>query len=374
VTSRITQGRIASPPRTDARVAVTTQHPNAVSKVDTLVLRNVPLLPDGRTAPLPITLPADVQGVVVTAVASRASSVVVERFVAPGGKVLVDAKPASPRVPIDPKLIDGGPAASPNPVLVGLMKGTGTALLPNNPSVTLRGGNAQVVVRAADDGPGGKLTPAKGTVDVTVQIKRAPDVKKGRLPLTFYFTGQNGLSASAAPNSPVFKATMKALTAQYQQAGIEIGPVQYVDLPPALGRDPVPLTKLLAQGQPQRGVGVYFVDQSPVGGVAMSSALPGPAAGAGMPAGVVVGTRALRLQVPPVAAGEELARDVGHELGHFLGLFHTRELDGGLRDPFADTADGDRHNPMFPMDGQPGNFSRAQAEVLRRHPAVEIVR
>ena len=63
-----------------------------------------------------------------------------------------------------------------------------------------------------------------------------------------------------------------------------------------------------------------------------------------------------------------LAKLIAHELGHYLGLYHTVEADGTL-DQLADT---DAHNLMFarPLDAEAQDFSPAQFQVMRRHPAI----
>ena len=73
-----------------------------------------------------------------------------------------------------------------------------------------------------------------------------------------------------------------------------------------------------------------------------------------------------------------LAVTCAHEIGHFLGLYHTSEHDGQLHDPIPDTpecaADGsaqcaDADNVMFWTGGASRHvLSEGQGMVLRRHP------
>lgn len=81
-----------------------------------------------------------------------------------------------------------------------------------------------------------------------------------------------------------------------------------------------------------------------------------------------------------------MGRTLAHEIGHMLGLFHTVEVDGSVRDPFSDTAkctiDHDTNgngfleviecateggdNLMFPtVSAQSTKLSAQQQKVLR---------
>ncbi len=63
-----------------------------------------------------------------------------------------------------------------------------------------------------------------------------------------------------------------------------------------------------------------------------------------------------------------VARLLTHELGHFLGLYHSVEMDG-VQDDLSDTG---ADNVMFfnPLATAAQGFSPGQFEVIRRHPAV----
>jgi hypothetical protein len=63
-----------------------------------------------------------------------------------------------------------------------------------------------------------------------------------------------------------------------------------------------------------------------------------------------------------------LAKLLAHELGHYLGLYHSVEADGTL-DQLADT---DETNLMYysPLTVPAAMFSPSQFQVMRRHPAI----
>jgi hypothetical protein len=71
---------------------------------------------------------------------------------------------------------------------------------------------------------------------------------------------------------------------------------------------------------------------------------------------------------PRAEAPPHLVRVLAHELGHYLGLYHTVERDGRA-DLLADT---DAHNLLnaIPVLLDARGLSAEQARIVRRHPAV----
>ena len=63
-----------------------------------------------------------------------------------------------------------------------------------------------------------------------------------------------------------------------------------------------------------------------------------------------------------------LARLIAHELGHYLGLYHSVEEDG-TADLLADTDAGNLMSFRPSTTGSP-SFSASQFRIMRRHPAV----
>lgn len=62
------------------------------------------------------------------------------------------------------------------------------------------------------------------------------------------------------------------------------------------------------------------------------------------------------------------ARVLAHEIGHYLGLYHTVELDG-LADTLDDTTADNTMNPR-PTLATAAGFTPSQGRVMRMHPAV----
>lgn len=154
----------------------------------------------------------------------------------------------------------------------------------------------------------------------------------------------------------------------------------FAELRSMVASAPLPVSTLELQS-----VDVFIVDElggdfsgsGQLGG--LSSGLPGPPALHGtMASGVVIAARTLGDE----RANKRLGRLWAHELGHFLGLYHTTENDAVAADPLSDTAFcgagltsnpaacPDADNLMFPTNivRSPGILSEGQRRVLRTSP------
>lgn len=200
--------------------------------------------------------------------------------------------------------------------------------------------------------------------------------------LNIYLVGLEDIDASGAPNDSDFQATIDEFDRIYQQVGFEIGEINYIDVTGdaateyAVVRSQQAVQNLVAEStRPEGGydealsANIFFVRGMELGGaIGISMGLPGPAGLHGTPAsGVVFTSEYMGRSVPSRFDNTDVDGNlftgliIAHEVGHYLGLFHTTEQQGRGADPLDDTpeCDGgdfpqdcpDLNNLMFPLAG-----------------------
>lgn len=340
---------------------------------------------DGRTAPLAIPLPG-----AGAAVALRISDpsgapvcVQLESVVDPGGGAWVTSAAG-----------DWGPFCVTCPQRVSVGIGYGLFVLPSNDQPPPWPSTLQVIAGTRDCAtllPAPPSQPALLRIEGLVPEAVAPS-RVGVISLGLAFLRQSPL-ADEATRQAVLPQALQLVNELFAPGALQVvvARTRVVDTPSAtieLSRgDDGPLDALFGQvlgdgvcgAPPDDGwVPVVFAGclrvVDPVLSTtsepdALTPGIPDGFAPAGRAHGVYVKGQSCQAGMAPIAwSPSMLAKLLAHELGHYLGLYHSVEADGTV-DQLADT---DQTNLMYysPLTVAAPTFSPSQFQVMRRHPAV----
>ncbi|MBU1429913.1 hypothetical protein KKF91_05040 [Myxococcota bacterium] len=329
---------------------------------------------NGQSELFEIELPEDVLSVTMIVLGDERHMVTIEHFEGPDGQILVSANPPGVTINDFDRMFTPfpGPFKSPNRVAVASMA-VGTMLAPNNPEVAVGPGPWTYRLAALNATSG---APGNLAVDLTVLIRRGPEPTGGLLDVHLHFTGAHGWTAANAPTDEDFQVALARMRAFYAEIGVRLGEITYDDIPEAfqtadIGAEPGSvLHQIYALNRYSSGVGLFFVERinSPfgagsIGGIAGGT--PGPSLIPNTPrSGVVIATEA---DPDPRAIGHIM----GHETGHFLGLYHTSEMMmQDTHDQIPDTPQGDASNTnlMYPtVTAGDAHLSEGQGWVMKRN-------
>lgn len=339
-----------------------------------LDLGTVTVLADGRSSWITFDLPDQASSFVVTALGPHTSLLTLARLSAPDGMIVVPEGWADG--PNPPRL------CVPCPNRIGTSAAEASFLVPGTPGLVVKPGPWTLKLQAYSVDPiSHAAKPQPGTLQLRVDlVRRSPQLPRhGRVDLNLCLTGGHGITAEIALQHTRIQQAISEVRATYAPAGIEIGEVRAFDVEPAsltvihdaAADGDLTALMLTGAGLPM-GINVFLVDDiivaGELGGAAavrgLTGSIPGPPLEVGGPrAGFVV---SLRLQT---GEPDLLGRVMAHELGHFLGLFHTTEQ-SGLHDTLPDTAHGDANNLMFWAQSESGEaeLTPQQADVLFANP------
>ncbi len=334
----------------------------------------------GYTEMLTLDLPDDVQSLTIVGIGDPTVFYSVVHLEGPEGQLLVAENPPGVQITAFDRQLSPFPGAfkSPNRSATAAT-GLATLLAPNNPEVEVSPGEWRFQIAGL-----GQFGPTTTAVDILVYVKRGPRPERGVLDVHMHFTGSRGWTAANAPDDPDFQAALNRLAEFYGEIGIELGEVTYTDIPERFravdsgpqGPGPAALDSTLhemfALSAFETGLSFFFVDRigepqfgGAIGGIAGGT--PGPMLQPGtVRSGVAVATA---LDPNPLSIGHIM----GHEGGHFLGLYHTQEFFGGITDQILDTPEGNAggDNLMFPtVTSAPAHLTAGQGFVMHMNAAV----
>ena len=250
----------------------------------------------------------------------------------------------------------------------------GTSILvPNDPRIKVTQGNWRATLQSTQSS------------QHSVRVKRLEQQATGRpksirIPLNIYLSGAGGINEDNCADHPRMQRALTELTSIFSRVSIDIIPVQFFQISDefqiiedfTLHNDQG--LSLLRSAQDQEGINLFIIERfesdeavlGTVGGV--SAAIPGDPHAGGRFSGVVVAT-SFSEDEPQT---DLLGLTIAHEIGHFLGLFHTEEA-AGFEDNIEDTNTESPNNLMHHLS-QLGfdQLTAQQGMVLRSHPAGQL--
>lgn len=245
-------------------------------------------------------------------------------------------------------------------------------LYPNSPSLTLTPGRHRLRFTALQ--LHGGVAPDE---EVTVRLyTRDGAAAGGRIALDF-FVADDAVDGDPAPLADALVVALGRLLAR---AGLGISDYTVANVHADAAVTTGALRAAGARAQALHVVIVRAIDDGSGGTIAgYSRGLPGPFAADRPNAAVLISSEpfASATGTLDVAA---LAVTCAHEIGHYLGLYHTSERDGRQHDPIADTPEcapgqspcPDADNVMFwTGGGARSTLTTGQSFIMRLHPLVQ---
>lgn len=222
-------------------------------------------------------------------------------------------------------------------------------------------------------------------VDVTATLRGDTAVELQRyLNLNFVYLPGSSLSREIAQSAPEFAALLQKIDERMASVGIAVGEVTHYDLDRpefsviATWEEAGQMFLTSDEAGAPRAMNVYCVQgfEPPLNpAIGLSGGIPGPPYNGTLDSGIAVRT-------PPLFTCSNCLDAFGslfaHEIGHYLGLYHTTEANLVREDPFSDTPRchapdlaicPDWNYVMFPViHWENLVWSPGETAVVRSHP------
>ena len=272
-------------------------------------------------------------------------------------------------------------------------------LYPNSPELRAEEGTYTITIRGRDAFTGNNLSAEE--IDISIYTPEVKPQETCGIHLDFLV---DDAAIDLASFEDAVASIVETVDRDFRQVGIKVADYQFyrVDMQSSdinLGDNSAisvvddVLDKTIPNGA-ARDNAVHVMLVRRVGGsdnptfdpAGYSMGLPGPYAADRGTAAVLVSTE-LYADFDGFLDADGLASSLSHEIGHFLGLYHTSERNGVNHDPIGDTPECDseftcsdpfRKNIMtssFWLQGADpstrNRFSEGQGRVMRGHPLCE---
>lgn len=282
--------------------------------------------------------------------------------------------------------LSGSPLKTFNPVYVSPVKGSmGTVLFPNHSRARVVEGQWKVRIdlfekNAEKDSTDFSLAN-NSSIDFQVIPAVAPtSTDQASLKLRFFMSGAGFWTKESVKTDQRFLVFLAHLQKIFDQISLKIEVSEIIDLPEGFrqltpSQDLSHFEKVYGfQRTPFDGIDIFFTGDFKW--VAKAPKLR--ASSSGVPGEIGTGRGGCLVRIGPdddLVFPDDIASHVAHEIGHYLGLFHTSDKASHAEDPLTDTLSGPAEfsnlmRPWLDVD-HINQISPQQRKVILTHPLIQ---